>query len=147
MKYTSIADQICRDGYVLTHSMGVSMRPMLTQRTEQLLIEKLTDQARKNDVLLYRRSNGQYVLHRVIRVRKEYYLIRGDNCYGKPEKVGFERAIGILKGFYRDEHYIDCKKSRGYRAYVFLWRLSYPARFLGYECYRFLCGAINKLRR
>lgn len=147
MKRTTIADQILRDGYVLTHSMGVSMRPMLTQQTEQLLIEKLTAQPQENDVVLYRRSSGQYVLHRVIRVRKEYYLIRGDNCYGKPEKVGSCSCIGILKGFYRGKHYIDCKKSKGYKAYVLLWRLSYPVRFLGYQGQRFLRSAINKLRR
>ena len=147
MKQTTIADQLLRDGFVLTHSMGVSMRPMLTQQTEQLLIEKLTAEPIKNEVVLYRRSSGQYVLHRVICVRQDYLLIRGDNCYGRPEKVIPQRCIGILKGFYRGGKYIDCKNDKGYKAYVMLLRLSYPVRLLGYQCGRVLRYAINKLRR
>ncbi len=147
MKQTTIVDQLLTDGFVLTHSMGISMRPMLTQRTEQLLIERLTDLPQKNDVVLYRRSSGQYVLHRVIRREKTHYLIRGDNCYGKPEKVIPQNIIGILKGFYRGETYIDCKKSRGYRAYVLFWRLSYPIRLPIHHSLRLLRRAIKKLRR
>lgn len=33
--------QLQQDGFLLTFSVGVSMRPMLTQRTEQLQIEKV----------------------------------------------------------------------------------------------------------
>ena len=33
--------QLQQDGFLLTFFVGVSMRPMLTQRTEQLQIEKV----------------------------------------------------------------------------------------------------------
>ena len=147
MKHTTIAEQLLRDGYVLTCSMGNSMRPMLTQRTEQLLIEKLTAEPSTNDVVLYRRSSGQYVLHRIVRCRKDLFLIRGDNCYGKPEKVSPQRIIGILKGFYRGKRYISCEKSIAYRVYVVLWRFIYPVRYIVYRCRWLFNSVINKLRR
>lgn len=147
MKQTTIAQQLQQEGFVLTHSMGVSMQPMLKQQTEQLLIEKPDTQPRKGDVVLFCRSSGQYVLHRVIRVEKGHYLILGDNCYGKPEKVKLQNIIGILKGFYRGNNYIDCRTNRGYRVYSFLWRLSYPIRFPLHHCLGFLRRVIKRLRR
>lgn len=142
----TIEQQLRQEGFVLTLSVGVSMRPMLTQRTEQLLIEKRTTDPKVNDVVLFRRSSGQYVLHRVIRKNKEHYLIRGDNCYGA-EKVPPQQIIGILKGFYKGDKFIDCKTNRGYKAYVVLWRLSYPVRFAVHQCLRLARRGISMLRR
>ena len=139
----TIEEQLQQEGYVLTLSVGISMRPMLTQRTEQLLIEKLTSEPKTNDVVLFRRRSGQYVLHRVIRKTDMHYLIRGDNCYGT-EKVQAERIIGILKGFYRGDKYIDCDTNKGYKAYVVLIRLSYWFRFAVYHSLRLLRRAIKK---
>lgn len=147
MKDSTIAEQLLRDGYVLTQSMGVSMRPMLTQQTEQLLIQTPKDKLKRNDVVLYRRRNGQYVLHRIVRVRGDRYGIRGDNCYGKPENVSSRQVIGILKGFYRGEKFIDCRENKGYRIYVLLWRATYPLRLAYHRCRELLCGVVRKLRR
>jgi hypothetical protein len=122
------------------------MQPMLTQRTEQLLIEKCTADPDVNDVVLFRRSNGQYVLHRIIGKRGEHYLIRGDNCYGA-EKVRPQQIIGILKGFYKDEKFIDCKTDKRYRRYIAFWRVSYPLRFAAHRCLRPVRKAISILRR
>jgi hypothetical protein len=93
MSSMTIENQLEKDGYVLTLSVGVSMRPMLTQRTEQLLIEKISAPLKINDVVLFKRNSGQYVLHRIVHKDKGFYLIRGDNCYDK-EKV-FEHQIII----------------------------------------------------
>lgn len=142
----TIEEQLQQEGFVLTLSVGISMRPMLTQRSEQLLIEKLTSEPKTNDVVLFRRSSGQYVLHRVIRKKGMCYLIRGDNCYGT-EKVHPQRIIGILKGFYRGDKYIDCETNKGYKIYVILCRLSYWLRFAVYHILRLLRRAIKKVRR
>lgn len=125
----TIEEQLQQDGYILSLSAGASMRPMLTQRTEQLLIEKLSDDPKVNDVVLFKRRNGKYVLHRIVRRCGENYLIRGDNCYDK-EIVYSDQIIGILKGFYRRSKYIDCGANRTYLCYVAIWRITYPVRFM-----------------
>ncbi len=142
----TIEEQLRQDGFVLTLSVGVSMKPMLTQQTEQLLIEKLTAEPKENDVVLFRRSTGQYVLHRVIRRTKVHYRIRGDNCC-RTEKVHPQQIIGILKGFYKGDKFINCETDKGYKAYVILWRISYPLRFAAHQCLRPIRKAISMLRR
>lgn len=129
MKQLTIEEQLERDGYVLELSVGTSMEPMLKQRREQLLIEKISSPLKNNDVVLYKRDSGQYVLHRIVSKRKSHYIIRGDNRYSN-ENVYPTQIIGILKGFYRGDKFIDCKENAGYVIYVVFWRLTYPFRFL-----------------
>ena len=122
------------------------MRPMLTQRTEQLLIEKLNADPKVNDVVLFKRRNGKYVLHRIIRKYDGKYLIRGDNCYDR-EMVCFDQIIGILKGFYRGSRYIDCRSNKTYLCYVAFWRITYPVRFAFHIFLQFIRRVISGFRR
>ena len=131
----SIEQELRNNGFVLMHTVGISMRPMLHERREQNLIRPPQGLPRANDVVLYRRQNGQYVLHRIIRSRGGVLYIRGDNCY-LCEKVPADRIIGVLRGFYRKDRYIDCEKALLYRGYVWLWRLVYPIRYLCHHIHR-----------
>jgi hypothetical protein len=71
------------------------------------------------DVVLYRRPPSSWVLHRVVEVLPDGYLILGDNCVCR-ERVAEDDVIGVMVGFVRDKrsHSVD---ERGYRAYV--WAL------------------------
>jgi hypothetical protein len=97
-------------------------------------------------VVLFQRGDGQYVLHRVIAKRKDYYLIRGDNCYDN-EKVYPQQIYGLLKGFYRGEEYISCTENRRYRCYVVRLRFGYPARWVYLKLKGYACALISRLRR
>ena len=70
------------------------------------------------DVPLYR-VGEKYVLHRVIRVLPEGYLIRGDNCL-TTERVQESQVIGVLTGFYRDDRPVDLSGT-GYCLYCRIW--------------------------
>ena len=56
-------------------------------------------QVRKYDVDLYKRGKD-YVLHRIIEVEKDHYLIRGDNTFAM-ETVPFSSVMGMLASFQR----------------------------------------------
>ena len=45
---------------------GVSMLPLLRQGRDAVVLSPLPERLRKYDVVLYRRRNGQYVLHRIV---------------------------------------------------------------------------------
>ena len=95
----------------------------------------------KYDVALYRRGKG-YVLHRVIGVEKDHYLIRGDNTYAI-EKVPDKDVIGVLTSFKRKGKEISTD-NRLYRFYVRFWNVIYPIRAL----YAYLrLAAIRAARR
>ena len=57
---------------------GNSMSPFLIHGRDTVYLSRLTRSARRGDVLLYRRDNGAYVLHRVYAVKAEGYTMVGD---------------------------------------------------------------------
>lgn len=76
----------------------------------------------KHQVILYRRENGAYVLHRVMENSDHNsYVLCGDNQYRKEYGVQPEQILAALTGFYRGNQYIDCEKNKKYKQYVKLW--------------------------
>ena len=69
----------------LTYSVvGSSMLPLLRQGKDLFTVTKKgPERCRRGDVVLYRRPPDSYVLHRIIEVRPEDYVILGDNCVNK----------------------------------------------------------------
>ena len=145
MNYSTIEKQLDTDGYVLTMSVGTSMQPMISQRQEQLVIVKVTGAVERDDVVLFKRRNGQYVLHRVINCRDGVYAIRGDNCYCD-ETVLPDQILGRLDGFYKNGEYISCKENKRYLRYVKFWRRTYPVRRMIYRIRCRLSGMKSRLR-
>ena len=123
----SFEEILARDGVLVYKTSGVSMKPMLRQNRDLVTVRTPSSRLKRFDVALYRRG-GDYVLHRVIKVRDGHYLIRGDNTF-KLENVPDDAVIGVLTDFVRKgkEHGVT---ERGYRAYVRVWNLIYPFRAL-----------------
>ena len=88
-----------KDGRLVYKTRGVSMLPMLHQNRDIIVIVPLKRRLKKYDVVLYKRGSS-YILHRIVGVRDEEYLIRGDNTY-RLEHVPQETVIGVLTGFVR----------------------------------------------
>jgi hypothetical protein len=107
----SIEEGLQKNGFIVQSFEGDSMMPMLDQTHDLVKITALSvGQAhtlQKCDLPLYRRPSGQYVLHRIIGVRKKYVITCGDNR-SSAEKVPYEWIIGIAEGYYRDGEYISC---------------------------------------
>ena len=59
---------------------GTSMRPMLEGGRDQVILSPLPKEIKKYDLPLYRRPDGQFVLHRVVKTGETYTCI-GDNQY------------------------------------------------------------------
>ena len=126
-----LAEVIASKGQVVTVPVGISMWPMLKNRKDHIVIEKVNRPLRKYDVPLYRRPGLQnkYVLHRIIKVRKKGgYVICGDNLWKKEYDITDQEIVGVLKGFFKGDKYIDCETSKGYHCYVYVWRFFYPLR-------------------
>ena len=130
---------IRQKGFYLSTPSGTSMLPMLAGGVDQAVIVALPGKAKKGDVLLYEDKDGQNVLHRVIKVKSDGYLLRGDNRY-YTEFVPFDRIIGILTSYFKGEKQIDCKKSLRYRFYTQRRMLFYPVR-------RAFAAVLRRLRR
>ncbi len=105
-------------GVLICPIRGVSMLPMLEEEKDKVKIVPVARKQglKKYDLPLYRRENGQYVLHRIIGVRRDGYVICGDNLWRK-EKVPFDWILGVAEGFFKDGKYISCQDEK-YRSYV-----------------------------
>lgn len=117
-------------GEVMTSTSGISMYPMLRHRRDMVTIVKVTRPLKRHDVPLYRLKSGKLVLHRILKVTKNGYIIRGDNLYHKERNVTDDMIIGVLKEFYREGKHYDCATSKSYHAYIIYNRLNYPLRWL-----------------
>jgi len=117
-------------GEFISRTRGVSMQPLFCQGRDLVVITKPVGELKKGDVPLYKRRNYDFlVLHRIIKVRENDYVIRGDNTYSL-EYVPKDFVVGVLKEFYRDGKYCNCKTDKRYKYYTKYIILSYPLRFL-----------------
>lgn len=124
----SIEAELEKHGTYASTTSGVSMEPLFRTRRDMVIIEKPKGELKKYDVALYRLLSGKYVLHRVIKVKPNEYIIRGDNTYIK-EHVSKDRVIGVLTGFNRKgkSHSVN---DLSYRVYSRVWNFIYPLRFV-----------------
>lgn len=125
----SIEKQLREEGFYVSTTVGVSMKPMLRNRRDRVILRAVKEGEilSKYDLPLYRLPNGKYLLHRIIGVRDGYYIIRGDNTYQK-EKIPREWILGVVTEFYRGDRHISADK-KSYRTYAAFWQGIYPLRY------------------
>ena len=121
-----IAEKLSSGGSVTFKPHGVSMLPLIRQGKDSVTVEVAPQKSVKNDVIFYRRSDGQFVLHRIVGEDEKGYILCGDNQrileYGvKPQWI-----IGIMTAVIRNNKTILCS-SKKYKLYLRLvlplWRL------------------------
>lgn len=136
MRHSTIEQELERQGHSFFQTVGDSMEPLLHNRKSTVMIAKVSEKLRKYDVALYHRPTGEYVLHRVVKVRERDYLICGDNRIYR-EKVPREWVIGVMTGFFPDvgSQFVACEdgKYQEYvrvltRRYIIRWVKALPGR-------------------
>lgn len=114
-------DVIEKHGVLIYGNVGDSMMPLVKQGRDRLVIvRKPAERLKKYDVPLYRRDNGQYVLHRIVGVTNDAYVMLGDNRWALEYGITDRHIIGVLSAVIRKGRTIPVN-SLQYRCYVFLW--------------------------
>ena len=114
-------------GYIVYRTVGYSMLPLLRQKRDIVEIRpKGAERCRKNDVVLYKRNNN-YILHRILEVCPNGYIIAGDNNTFLERDISDNQILGIMRSIVRNGKKINMDSIR-YRAYVHIWCDLYPAR-------------------
>ncbi len=120
MSKTTFEEIINTQGKLIYTNKGDSMMPLIKEGRDLIVISKVNGRLKKYDVPLYKRDNGQYVLHRILKVRENDYVICGDNRYYKEYGITDKHIIGVLTAVIRKDKEISVN-SFGYRLYVHLW--------------------------
>lgn len=97
---------------------GSSMMPMLVSRRDSVVLI-LPGGEKRGDVILFQRTDGKYVFHRIIEVTEEGYICCGDN-QAERESVAKDQVIAVMQGFTRNGKYHD-RNDAGYRLYQAAW--------------------------
>lgn len=116
-------------GYIVYTNVGYSMLPLLRQRRDiiEIRAKKPDQRFKKYDTVLYK-LHGKYILHRVIQVRENDYVICGDHNIQKEYGITDEKILGIMTRVIRDGKSIDCQRNKLYRLYVHLWVDFFPIK-------------------
>lgn len=132
-------------GRLIYTTRGVSMRPLLRQGKDVVVIETPKEHCKKYDTVLFLRKNGQYVLHRILKIDGDQYWIVGDNCLGG-EMVSEQQIIGVMTSLKRGGRSVKLTDWR-YRLYVRLWCAPYRLRFFVLRVKWFLFRCLRYVKR
>jgi len=123
----TIVKQLDDKGFVVSKVRGVSMWPLLNQKNTTVYIEK-SNLYNKYDAILFMRQNKDMILHRILKVEKDYFLVCGDN-QAYLEKVYPTQIKGKLKEYYKNG---KTKQLRGflYQVYLRCMLMTRPLRWL-----------------
>lgn len=105
---------------------GVSMLPMLRDRLDSVELVEVTGTLKKGDVILYRRGNGRFVLHRIVRAGAKNFICCGDNQW-EPESVARGQVLAVVSRFTRAEKSYSVAH-KGYKLYAWIWTGLFPVR-------------------
>jgi len=138
----SVEDELSEHGVWATNTVGISMRPLFKTHRDAVVVKAIDRDIKKYDVVLYKDSKERYILHRVIKLRPDIFVIRGDNKFVK-EYVPRERVLAYMISFNRKgkHHTVD---ELGYKLYSRFWNFIYPLRFVMHKI-RTVLGKIKKL--
>ena len=94
-------DVIAEQGRLVYTNVGDSMFPLIREGN-LLIIEAVKEPLRVGDIPLYKRDSGQYVLHRIVKIKNGKYWMKGDNRADVEKGITDKHIIGVLTGIVRN---------------------------------------------
>ncbi len=96
-----VINEALKDGGCFTFiPRGSSMEPLLRGGRDSVTIESPHGRLKKYDLPLYRRENGDFVLHRVLKVLPDGYVVRGDSQSFR-EKINDGQIVAVVSSYTR----------------------------------------------
>lgn len=111
-----INETISSGGEFRLFHKGTSMMPLLRQGIDSVLLVS-PNELKKNDIVLYLRESGQFVMHRIVKLKKNSYTMCGDNQCTLEAGIEKKFILAKVKGIYRGDEYFETKNKR-YMSYV-----------------------------
>ena len=105
---------------------GVSMFPLFFNERDKVTLKKPVKLKRKQ-IVFYKRDNGQYILHRIIRIKGDDIYCVGDNQTLVEGPLRREQFLGVVT------HYVRKGKKRSvnclwHKIYSTIWCISLKMR-------------------
>ena len=115
----SFKEVLEKEGELIVTNVGYSMYPLIKQREDILRIVK-TDTFKKGDIILYKSNVDHYVLHRILKIKKDKIIAAGDHNYRKDQPITKEQVLGKLASIKKkDGKEIDLAKDKKARKFFY----------------------------
>lgn len=114
-------DILDKQGYLVYTCVGSSMLPLLREKRDLIEIraKDINIRCKRYDVVLFKCAD-KYLLHRVLKVRSNDYIICGDHNIWCEKGVTDRQIIGVMTRIIRDGKDVTPNKIL-YKCYVHLW--------------------------
>lgn len=106
---------------------GTSMQPLIRMNRDKITIRSLKEEPQVGDIVLFRRSDGAYVVHRVYQISRDYITTLGDNCERPDVPISKEQVLGKVVEIRRGKKTI-LPGSKGERRFARVWTKFLPVR-------------------
>lgn len=78
-EYVSVLQELTEEGRTVSLLIsGNSMLPFLVHERDYIFFRKPENGLKKGDMVFFRRDTGEYVMHRICKVKDDQYFIVGD---------------------------------------------------------------------
>ena len=99
---------------------GSSMLPLIQEGRDWVRLIQKGNALHRNDIILYHRSDGSFVLHRSIKIRSDGYVLCGGNQVQLETGIQDDQIIALVKEIGRKGRPIS-NHSFGLRLYEWIW--------------------------
>ncbi len=116
-----IENTIAQNGIFSLLVTGSSMTPTLYGNRDIVhLVSTNVKPYKKYDIVLFRRTGDNVVLHRIIKLLPNDRLLINGDCQNWTEEIESSQVIAVVKSFKRKNKLIDCDNLL-YRFKISLW--------------------------
>lgn len=106
---------------------GISMHPTLRHCRDRVELVPMQRKPKRGDLILYQRSTGVYVLHRIVTKPEDtHFVCSGDNQW-EPEDVSEDQIIALVDTYIRGGKRIPVD-SVSCKLWVCVWIGLFPVR-------------------
>ena len=110
-------DVLNKDGELYFTNVGYSMYPLIKEREDILHIVQ-SNTYKKGDVILFKSKEDHYVLHRILKIKKDKIITAGDYNYFKDQPITIDQILGLLISIKKkDGKVIDLSKDKKARKF------------------------------
>lgn len=79
-EYVTVLREMVEQGMEVSMTVsGTSMEPFLFHKRDRIYFQSPEENIKKGDIVFFQRKTGEYVMHRVLKVRKQQYYLAGDH--------------------------------------------------------------------
>lgn len=116
---------------------GNSMAPFLVHGRDTVYLSKVEKPLKRGDMILYRRENGQYILHRIYRAYNGRYDLVGDGQWGIEPEICTQQVLAVVTAVRRKGKLLR-PGAFWWEFFAKTWLWMRPVRAKAQAIYRFL---------